>query len=40
MVDEPPVEDKIHIQVKSKRRGLPFRNKASHAALIFAVCHN
>ncbi|AQK66393.1 Synaptotagmin-3 [Zea mays] len=28
MVDEPPVEDKIHIQVKSKRRGLPFRNKA------------
>ncbi|AQK66392.1 Synaptotagmin-3 [Zea mays] len=29
MVDEPPVEDKIHIQVKSKRRGLPFRNKES-----------
>ncbi|OQU76927.1 hypothetical protein SORBI_3010G236100 [Sorghum bicolor] len=29
MVDEPPVEDKIHIEVKSKRRGLPFRNKES-----------
>jgi hypothetical protein len=31
MVDEPPVEDKIYIEVKSKRRGLPFRNKASHS---------
>ncbi|CAD6335742.1 unnamed protein product [Miscanthus lutarioriparius] len=29
MVDEPPVEDKIHIEVKSKRRGFPFRNKES-----------
>ncbi|XP_039844536.1 synaptotagmin-3-like isoform X4 [Panicum virgatum] len=29
MVDEPPVEDKVHIEVKSKRRGLPFRNKES-----------
>ncbi|KAJ1260478.1 hypothetical protein BS78_10G235600 [Paspalum vaginatum] len=29
MVDEPPVEDKIHIEVKSKRRGLPFSNKES-----------
>ncbi|KAL6873706.1 hypothetical protein ACP4OV_013788 [Aristida adscensionis] len=27
MVDEPPVNDKIHIAVISKRRGLPFRNK-------------
>ncbi|OEL22142.1 Synaptotagmin-3 [Dichanthelium oligosanthes] len=33
MVDEPPMEDKIHIEVKSKRRGLPFRNKASHESL-------
>ena len=30
MVDEPPVQDKVHIEVKSKRRGLPFRNKVIH----------
>ncbi|TKW23062.1 hypothetical protein SEVIR_4G269000v4 [Setaria viridis] len=29
MLDEPPVEDKIHIEVKSKRRGLPYPNKES-----------
>ncbi|BAF20312.2 Os06g0685300 [Oryza sativa Japonica Group] len=31
MVDEAPVDDKIHIEVVSKRRGLrlPFRNKES-----------
>ncbi|KAG2608061.1 synaptotagmin-3-like isoform X2 [Panicum virgatum] len=29
MVNEPPVEDKVHIEVKSKRRGLSFRNKES-----------
>ncbi|KAL6603185.1 hypothetical protein ACP70R_043546 [Stipagrostis hirtigluma subsp. patula] len=29
MLDEPPVDDKIHIEVKSKRRGLPCRNKES-----------
>uniref|UniRef100_A0A0A9H2G7 Uncharacterized protein n=1 Tax=Arundo donax TaxID=35708 RepID=A0A0A9H2G7_ARUDO len=26
MVDEPPVDDKIHVEVKSKRRRLPFRS--------------
>ncbi|GJM97643.1 hypothetical protein PR202_ga14583 [Eleusine coracana subsp. coracana] len=29
MVDEPPVDDKIHIEVRNKRRSLPFRSKES-----------
>jgi hypothetical protein len=46
MVDEPPVEDKVHIEVKSKRRGLPIRNKVSHTCSLpclqvaAAGCHN
>jgi hypothetical protein len=29
MVDDPPADDKIHIEVRNKRRGLPFRSKVS-----------
>lgn len=40
MVDEAPVDDKIHIEVVSKRRGLrlPFRNKVSQSLLLPADC--
>lgn len=36
MVDEAPVDDKIHFEVISKRRGLrlPFRNKVSQSLLL------
>lgn len=34
MVDEAPVDDKIHIEVRSQRRGLPFHNKVNHACYL------
>jgi hypothetical protein len=33
MVDEPPADDRIHIEVRNRRRGLPFRSKVSPCLL-------